>query len=557
MDILNRPHFSRNATSHSVTPSTSSPDDQYMRILAEEAYARRYPPTPSGRSIAGSSYRTFGVNGSGGGGGGLTEDQYRILGEFQRVVYGTGGRSLMVDDDEHDEQEKDGVTEVDATGRKQELRTFLDQHFEADCVYESPLITLQSRPLIFDALTLSSDLASSRLPSIYPRALLQHSGNIARWGIRKLFGSQSKSSSSSSGVLGKGKDVESAQVKAEQYAGGRVEQIARALVPWLPLSSASAAESSKNGNDAAQEGWWEIWHVSSECTELGGFETWHGCHTGIIDHTITLKLLPSLLGITAEPSQTTTPYEYYSFAEHQTEAEAGGTSTFTSPAPSTAYLPSHYATSNHQHPLLRLRTRTRAVPVPPQENGSTLLLPVVAIQKALATMLTFQLRVCGVLIAGLGRVFGSSASNEERPSWERERGRERKGKEKAGAGLYSHQLALQDAAAATAVLEGKILVPVPSVREVVSNNVYPGLPLKIQQLSAPPVATQQLTQQAQQPRTHSNVLGLQEAWSPLLPRPTFHPTSAALVQTQPQTQTETTTDFTAPDVDRGGEATDH
>jgi hypothetical protein len=75
-------------------------------------------------------------------------------------------------------------------------------------------------------------------------------------------------------VLGKGKDVESAQVKAEQYAGGRVEQIARALVPWLPLSSASATESSKNGNDAAQEGWWEIWHVSSECTELGGFETW-------------------------------------------------------------------------------------------------------------------------------------------------------------------------------------------------------------------------------------------------------------------------------------------
>lgn len=166
-------------------------------------------------------------------------------------------------------------------------------------------------------------------------------------------------------------------------------------------------------------------------------------------------------------------------------------------------------------------------------------------------------QVCGVLIAGLGRVFGSSASNEERPSWERERESERKGKEKAGAGLYSHQLALQDAAAATAVLEGKILVPVPSVQEVVSNNVYPGVPLKIQQLSAPPVATQQLTQQAQQPRTHSNVLGLQEAWSPPLPRPTFHPTSAALVQTQPQTQTETTTDFTAPDVDRGGEATDH
>lgn len=104
-----------------------------MRILAEEAYARRYPPTPSGRSIAGSSYRTFGVNGSGGGGGGLTEDQYRILGEFQRVVYGTGGRSLMVDDDEHDEQEKNGATEVDATGRKQELRTFLYQHLEADC----------------------------------------------------------------------------------------------------------------------------------------------------------------------------------------------------------------------------------------------------------------------------------------------------------------------------------------------------------------------------------------------------------------------------------------
>ncbi|KAJ9093212.1 hypothetical protein QFC21_006529 [Naganishia friedmannii] len=591
MDILNRPHFSRTTTSHSITPSTSSPDDQYMRILADEAYARRYPSTPSGRSVAGSSYRTFGISGSGGSGGGLTEEQYRILGEFQRVVYGAGGgRSLLVDDDEREEREDD-MDRVDAAQKKEQLRLFLEQHFEADCVYESPLITLHSRPLIMDAITLSSDLNSSRLPSIYPRALLQHSGTIARWGLRKLFGSQSA-------VPGeKGKDVESAQSKVELYAGGRVEQIVRALVPWLVNDP--AAGGSRNAEGAEAEGWWEVWHVSSECTELGGFETWHGCHTGIIDHTITLKLLPSLLGMAAEPSQATTPDDGYPFTQYQSVV---GASAFTSPAPSTSYLPSHYATHSHPHPhphpLLRLRTRTRPVPVPAPQNSSTLL-PVAAIQKALATLLTFQLRVrtfvefneqgrvgyvrdlvdvrdvweavvpfgrgagwvgrrvCGVLVAGLGRVFGPSPSDGERPSWEREREREkdRKGKEKDGAGLHSHQLALQDAAAPLVLPEGKVPVPTACVPEA-SNTMYPGVPLKIQQLSALPAVAQQ---PAQQPQLHAlpNVLGLQEAWSSSLPRPTFHPTSAALVQAQTQMTTSHDAYFAAPDVDRGAETSEH
>ncbi|KAJ9111769.1 hypothetical protein QFC22_006428 [Naganishia vaughanmartiniae] len=592
-----------------------------MRSLADEAYARRYPPTPSGRSIAGSSYRTFGISGSGGGAG-LSEEQFRILGEFQRVVYGnSGGRSLMVDDDDEVEQGKDGADDVDPAERKEQLRMFLEQHFEANCVYESPLITLHSRPLIIDALTLSTNLAASRLPSIYPRALLTHSGNIARWGIRKLFGWQeTPSSSPAGGGMGKvkGKDVESAlsgsmEGEMEHYAAGRVEQIARASVPWLPLFSSGAAfEDSKDEKGNAEDAWWEVWHVTSECQELGGFETWHGCHTGIIDHTITLKLLPSLLGTATEPSQTPSPDDGYPFlptSAQYPDPNAAGFSTLTSPAPSTSYLPSHYTINAQQHPLLRLRTRTRPVPVPSHQNSSTLL-PIAAIQKALATMLTFQLRVktfvefneqgrvvyvrdlvdvrdvweavvpfgreagwvgrrvCGVLLAGLGRVFGTTSSDEARPSWARERElqqeRARKGKEKAGVGLYSHNLALQDAAA---VPETTVPEPAPGPAAAVEQEPStivdplpppPTLPLKTQDSPPPPSGpSQQLPTLQPQPHALSNMLGLQEAWSPL--RPTFHPTSAALVQMPSHMQrqrqrprTTTTPTLTAPDVDHGG-----
>ncbi|KAJ9102015.1 hypothetical protein QFC19_004940 [Naganishia cerealis] len=536
--LLIRPRISRNPTSHSVTPSTTS-DDHYMRCLADEAYSR-HPITP--RSAAGSSFRTLGLGGSGV--GGISEEQYRVLAELQRVIYYSTCQGSLLDDEEVGED--DGAVDAD---RKEQVRKFVQQHFEIDCrrcpsvpslvsdmlkrsllrhtiVYESPLITLQSRPLFLNALALSADLASSRLPSIYPRALITHTQSVARWSFRKFFGCQTTPTSSSTTAIAG---------KPAPASGGRLEEIARVLVPWL------VDDAQFNNGKGKGDAWWDIWHLSSECGEIGGFETYEGYHLGIIDHTMTLKLLPSLL----PPTFTEEDLVVEEFASHR----ATSASAFTSPAPSTAHLHS-------LSPSIRLRLRTRTRPAPVPVEGSSL--PLAVIQKCLASLLTYRLRlrtfvefneqgrvcyirdmvdvrdaweslvpfgraagwigrrVCGVVVAGLGRVFGCSPADEEGNMWEREREREREKKEMEG--LYAHRLALQDAAGAVTA-EGRY-----SVREA---HGVPHSSLK-----------------NQQPHALSNMLGLQEAWSP------FHPTSAQLTTT-------TMTDFTAPDVDEGGEMTDH
>lgn len=37
--------------------------------------------------------------------------------------------------------------------------------------------------------------------------------------------------------------------------------------------------------DRAEKGdaWWDAWQVGSECSEIGGFETYEGYHLGVID----------------------------------------------------------------------------------------------------------------------------------------------------------------------------------------------------------------------------------------------------------------------------------
>lgn len=79
------------------------------------------------RSITNSSFRsTRTYTGFAATGQGISEDQYRLLLELQRLLYHGPGEKTYLDDDE-----EDGVRDGD--GRKEQLRAFVHEYLEADC----------------------------------------------------------------------------------------------------------------------------------------------------------------------------------------------------------------------------------------------------------------------------------------------------------------------------------------------------------------------------------------------------------------------------------------
>lgn len=217
------------------------------------------------RSITNSSFRSFRTF-AGGAGQGISEDQYRVLLELQRLLYhGPGGTTFL----EGDDASGDDRTE----SRKDQLRMFVNEHFESDCresipasqreailifrsVYESPLVTLQSRPILLDAISLTTDLANGTLPSLWPRAIVSHVKSALSWSVGKVL---------SLGRRLPAKDPERGDAEGHPVA---VRDLLSALL--------GAGEDT---NDA----WWDAWRLGSECTEVGGFETYDGYHLGVID----------------------------------------------------------------------------------------------------------------------------------------------------------------------------------------------------------------------------------------------------------------------------------
>lgn len=178
-------------------------------------------------------------------------------------------------------------------------------------VYESPLLTFQSRPFLLHALNLSHTLSETVLPSMTPSGMMVH----AKWGVGKalegLLGSTNIIESGKNDVKGKGKEKErvgSGNGDGEEekqswmsWAGGIPSRVFRRRQPqqntFNQTSSTSFATGEVNtgigledhdsqddcerkGDDRAQKGkgkkewkgWWSPWEVRSECEEIGSME---------------------------------------------------------------------------------------------------------------------------------------------------------------------------------------------------------------------------------------------------------------------------------------------
>jgi hypothetical protein len=71
-----------------------------------------------------------------------------------------------------------------------------------DIVYESPLLTLQNTQLLQSAAGLSHAISSAQVPSLRPKAVMNHAKSIAKWGWGAVFGR-----SDTSGPSGKNRSV--------------------------------------------------------------------------------------------------------------------------------------------------------------------------------------------------------------------------------------------------------------------------------------------------------------------------------------------------------------
>lgn len=96
------------------------------------------------RSITNSSFRSFRTC-AGGAGQGISEDHYRVLLELQRLLYhGPGGTTFL----EGDDASGDDRTE----SRKDQLRVFVNEHFESDCRESNP--ASQCEPILIFKISL-------------------------------------------------------------------------------------------------------------------------------------------------------------------------------------------------------------------------------------------------------------------------------------------------------------------------------------------------------------------------------------------------------------------
>lgn len=139
-------------------------------------------------------------------------------------------------------------------------------------VYESPLITLHSRQLFLDATALATDLAKGSLPSLWPRAVATHIKSAVRWGLGKMF-------TLSETARAVEKDPEFGNIDAVEEVAKKLalgDQLRMAVVPMVDYQQ-------------RKDAWWDAWEIGSECSEIGGFETYDGYHLGVIDQYVRVQ----------------------------------------------------------------------------------------------------------------------------------------------------------------------------------------------------------------------------------------------------------------------------
>ncbi|ADV25427.1 Hypothetical Protein CGB_M0370C [Cryptococcus gattii WM276] len=161
------------------------------------------------------------------------------------------------------------------------LRNVLEQYFESDCVYDTPLVRLTSRSSLLSHFALLHLLSTLSLPSLTPSAVIRHARSLTSALMLRLVGVTPK-------------DVDPAFRPHKDAIGER-------------------------------SGWWRLWEVRAECSEIGEMESYDGYHLAMIDHIISLHLLPSV----------TRPLS----SESTTPSSLSLSSPLSTPSPSSAHLP--------------------------------------------------------------------------------------------------------------------------------------------------------------------------------------------------------------------------
>ncbi|WVQ92306.1 hypothetical protein IAS59_006115 [Cryptococcus gattii] len=186
------------------------------------------------------------------------------------------------------------------------LRNVLEQYFESDCetlVYDTPLVRLTSRSSLLSHFALLHLLSTLSLPSLTPSAVIRHARSLTSALMLRLdaigerrFGARSRG----------GVSCDWAFVMEET---------------WLTLAT-MCAPTERDGS-----GWWRLWEVRAECSEIGEMESYEvdGYHLAMIDHIISLHLLPSV----------TRPLS----SESTTPSSLSLSSPLSTPSPSSAHLP--------------------------------------------------------------------------------------------------------------------------------------------------------------------------------------------------------------------------
>ncbi|OWZ63789.1 hypothetical protein AYX14_06643 [Cryptococcus neoformans] len=199
------------------------------------------------------------------------------------------------------------------------LRKVIEQYFEGDCVYDTPLVRLTSSSSLLSHFSLLHLLSTLTLPSLTPSAVIRHARSLTSALMLRLVG----------GTL---RDVDPVPRfrKRDTFGERRFGARSRGDVSqdgafgieeaWLSLAT-MCAPAERDGED----GWWKLWEVRAECSEIGEMECYDGYRLAMIDHIISLHLLPSLTR--PLPSESTTPSSFSS------------PSPLSTPSPSSAHLP--------------------------------------------------------------------------------------------------------------------------------------------------------------------------------------------------------------------------
>ncbi|WVO24899.1 uncharacterized protein IAS62_006279 [Cryptococcus decagattii] len=198
------------------------------------------------------------------------------------------------------------------------LRNVVEQYFEGDCVYDTPLVRLTSRSSLLSHFALLHLLSTLSLPSLSPSAVIRHARSLMSALMLRLVG-----------VIPKDVDRASRPRKKDAIGERRFGARSRGGVghdwafgmeeTWLTLATMCAPTES-DGSD-----WWRLWEVRAECSEIGEMECYDGYHLAMIDHIISFHLFPSV----SRPlsSESTTP------------SSLSFSSPLSTPSPSSAHLP--------------------------------------------------------------------------------------------------------------------------------------------------------------------------------------------------------------------------